>query len=56
MGKELANEREGKMKAKNPIDSIFKVDQTIGFIVFMNSKVAGEYKTICKDYIFFILH
>ena len=44
--KELANGREGKMVAKNTTESIFNVDQTKGFIKFINSKVAGEYKTI----------
>ena len=36
IGKELANGKECKMEAKNAIDLIFKVNQTKGFIVFIN--------------------
>ena len=36
------------------VDSIFNVDQTKSFIIFTNSEVPGKYKTICKDYIFYI--
>ena len=43
------NGRECKMA----VDSTFKVNQTKGFIMFVNSKVAGEYKTLCKDLILF---
>ena len=42
------------MKAENPIDSIFKVNQTKGFIVFINSKIPGEYKMVLKDVIVFV--
>ena len=37
----------------NTVDSTFKVDQIKGFIIFVNSKVVGEYKTGCKDFILF---
>ena len=40
------------MAVKNVIDSIFNVDQTKCFILFINSKVAGEYKTTSiKQYV-----
>ena len=39
--KELANRREGKMVAKNAVGSIFNVNQTKGFIMFIKSKLAG---------------
>ena len=32
----------------------FLVDKTNNFIIFINSNIAGEYKTICKDFIVFI--
>ena len=52
--KELVNGREGKMTAKNSVDLILNVDQTKGFIIFITSKVAGEYKTIYKTFVLFI--
>ena len=45
MEKELANGRECIMAAKYAVDSIIKVNQTKGFIICINSKVAGEYRT-----------
>ena len=33
---------------------LFKVGQTKGFIIFINSKEGGEYKMACKDFILFI--
>ena len=42
------------MVAKNAVDSIFNVDQTKYFTIFINPKVAEEYKTTCKDFIFYI--
>ena len=35
-------------------DLIFKVDQTEGFNVFINSKITGDYKMTLKDVIVFI--
>ena len=52
MGKELVNGRECKMAA---ITSHFEVFQTKCFTIFINSKVAGEYKTDIKDYILFFI-
>ena len=53
MGTELANGRECKMAALNTVDSTFKALQTKCFIVFINSKVVGVYKTKSKDFILF---
>ena len=39
---------------QNGGDSNFKVNQTKGFIIFVNSKVAGEYQMKFKDFILFI--
>ena len=46
-------EENAKWQQKNAVDSIIKVDQTKGFITFINSNVAGEYKTICEVFILF---
>ena len=51
MGTELANGRECKMVALKYCWFDFKVNQTKYFIMFVNSKVAGEYKMVCKDFI-----
>ena len=50
IGKELADGRECKMVAIT-----FKVLQTKGFIICINSKIVGEYKTQVKDYILFFI-
>ena len=42
------------MVEKNVVDSIFNVHQSKGFIMFINSKVVEEYKTVCKEFILFI--
>ena len=44
-------ENNAKWRQKNAADSIINVDQTKGFILFIYSKVAVEYKTIFKDFI-----
>ena len=41
-----------KWRGKTAVNSIFNVDQTKCFMIFINSKVVGEYKTICKDFYF----
>ena len=43
------------MAAKKRVDSVIKVNQTKGFIISINSKVAGEYKTLIEDYILFFI-
>ena len=40
-----------KRVQKKAVDSIFNVHQPLTFIIFIISKVAGEYKTISKDFI-----
>ena len=44
-------EENAKWQQKNAIDLIIKINQTEGFIIFINSKVAGEFKT----YIWFFI-
>ena len=44
-------EENAKWQRYNAINSTFKISQTNGFIIFVNSKVAGEYETEFKDFI-----
>ena len=55
MGKELTNERECKMAAINAINLTFQVIQIKCFTIFIDSKLAGEYKTRVKDFIWFFI-
>ena len=51
MGKRVSEwKRSQNGGEKNPVDLIFNVGQTKGFIIFINSKIAGEYKTMERFY------